>query len=108
MESESGFAGAIVRLLATLLRASGAFTSFVEDRAASIRAAWRQELRRAASTLIYALLATFFICSALAWGAVALMLAFWETHRVLVASLIGAAFLLLAVAVLLLLQRDTR
>jgi len=107
-ESGSGVSGAVVRLLATLLRMSGAFSSFVEDRAASMRAAWKHELRRTASTLIYALVAAFFICSAAAWGAAALMMAFWETHRVLVASLLAGAFVLLALGAVLLLRRDTR
>jgi len=107
-ESGSGMAGAMMRLIATLLRLSGAVGNFVEDRVASLHAAWKQELRRTAATLIYALVAAFFLCSAAAWGALALMMAFWETHRVLVASLLAAAFLLLAVGVLLLLRRDTR
>jgi hypothetical protein len=107
-ESGSGVSGAVVRLLATLLRLSGAFSNFVEDRAASMRAAWKQELRRTASVLVYALVAAFSICSAAAWGAAALMMAFWETHRVLVASLLAGAFVLLALGVLLLLRRDTR
>ncbi|MBK6674610.1 MAG: phage holin family protein [Proteobacteria bacterium] len=110
MESEagSGVSGAAMRLIATLMRLTGAFSHFVEDRAASLRASWKQELRRTASALVYALVAAFFICSAAAWGAFALMMAFWETHRVLVASLLSGAFLLLAVIVLLLLRRDTR
>jgi hypothetical protein len=106
-EAGSGVSGAAMRLIATLLRASGSFSHFVGDRAASIRAAWKQELRRTASALIYALVAAFFICSAAAWGAVALMMAFWETHRVLVAALLAGAFALLALIVLLLLRRDT-
>jgi hypothetical protein len=110
MESETGagVSGAVVRLIATLLRLSGSVGNFVDDRVASLRATWNQELRRAASTLIYALVAAFFICSAAAWGAFALMTAFWETHRVLVAALLAGAFVLLAVVVLLLLRRDTR
>jgi hypothetical protein len=107
-ESGSGISGAATRLIATLLRVSGSFSHFVEDRAASVRATWKQELRRTASTLIYALVAAFFICSAAAWGAVALMMAFWETHRVLVAALLAGAFMMMAVIVLLLLRRDTR
>lgn len=110
MESEpgSGVAGAAMRLIATLLRLSGAFGNFVEDRAAAVRATWKQELHRAAASLIYALVAAFFICSAAAWGALALMMAFWETHRVLVASLLAVAFVLMAGGVLMLLRRDTR
>lgn len=107
-ESGSGMSGAVVRLVATLLRLSGAFSTFVEDRAASMRATWKHELRRTASTLIYALVAAFFICSAAAWGAVALMMVFWDTHRVLVASLLAGAFVLLALGAVLLLRRDTR
>jgi hypothetical protein len=110
MESDigSGIAATLMRLVATLLRVSGAVGHFVEDRAASLCAAWKRELRRAAATLIYTLVAAFFICSAAAWGALALMLAFWETHRVLVASLLAGAFLLLAVIAVLLLRRGTR
>jgi hypothetical protein len=110
VESASGFgvAGIVARLIATLLRLSGSVSGFVEERAAAIRAAWKEELHRTASTLIYALVGAFFVCSAAAWAAFALMLAFWETHRVLVASLVAATFLLLAVLVLLLLRRGTR
>ena len=97
METEhaSGIPAAIVRLLATLLRLSGSVSQFVDDRAAAVRATWKQELRRTASSLVYSLVAAFFICSAAAWGAAALMMAFWETHRVLVASLLAGAFVLL-------------
>jgi hypothetical protein len=110
VESESGFgvASVVARVIATFLRLSGSISDFVEDRAAAIRAAWKEELHRTASTLIYALVGAFFVCSAAAWGAFALMLAFWDTHRVLVASLVAAAFLLLAVLVLVLLRRGTR
>jgi hypothetical protein len=110
MQSEDthGIPGAAMRLIATLLRLTGAVGSYVDNRVASLRATWNQELRRAASALIYALVAAFFICSAAAWGAFALMTAFWETHRVLVASLLAGAFLLLAVIAVLLLRRDTR
>ncbi len=107
-EAPSGVSAAIVRLLATLLRVSGAFSQFVDARAAAARATWKQELRRTASALIYALVGAFFVCSAAAWGAAALMMAFWDTNRVLVASLLAVAFLLLAVIVLLLLRRDTK
>jgi hypothetical protein len=110
MESElgSGIAATLMRLAATLLRVSGAVGHFVEERAASICAAWKRELRRAAATLICTLVAAFFICSAAAWGAFALMLAFWDTHRVLVASLLAGMFGLLAVIAVLLLSRRTR
>jgi hypothetical protein len=110
VSTDSGFgvAGVVARLIAMLLRLSGSISGYVEDRAAAIRAAWYQELRRSAATLIYALVGAFFICSAAAWCAFALMLAFWDTHRVLVASLVATAFLLLAVLVLLLLRRGTR
>jgi hypothetical protein len=107
-ESGSGISGAVFRLISTVLRMSGAVGNFVEERAASIRATWKEELHRIASTLIYALVAAFFICSAAAWGAFALMLAFWDTHRVLVASLLAGGFLLMSVAVVLLLRRGTR
>lgn len=107
-ETGSGVSGAAMRLIATLMRLTGSFSHFVEDRAASVRATWKQELRRTASALVYALVAAFFICSAAAWGAFAVMMAFWETHRVLVASLLSGTFVLLAVIVLLLLRRDTR
>ncbi|MFO1504062.1 MAG: hypothetical protein U1F39_09640 [Steroidobacteraceae bacterium] len=107
-ESSGGIAGAAMRLIATLMRITGSMSQFVDNRAAAMRATWKHELRRTASALIYSLVAAFFICSAAAWGAVALMMAFWETHRVLVASLLAAAFLLLAGGVLWLLHRDTR
>lgn len=98
----------LMRMLSTLLRMGGLFTQFVEARKASVRATWRRELRRSASVLLYALVGAFFICAAATWGAAALLMAFWETHRVLVASLLAGGFALLAVIVLLLLRRDTR
>jgi len=107
-EHGSGLSAAVVRLLASLLRVSGTFTAYVEDRAASMRDAWNRELRRAASTMIYAVVAAFFICSAAAWASFALMLAFWESNRVLVASLLAGVFLLLAVIGVLLLRKGTR
>jgi hypothetical protein len=100
--------GVMALLFAGMRRLYTTLNSFVTDRAAAVRAAWFVELRRAAATVIYSLLIAFFICCAAAVGALALMLAFWDTHRVLVASLLAGGFLLLAGVALALLRRGTR
>jgi hypothetical protein len=100
--------GILALLFAGAQRLQNMINAYVADRAAAVRAAWHVELRRTADTVIYSLLSAFFICSAAAVGALALMLAFWDTHRVLVASSLAAGFLVLAVITLTLLRRGTR
>lgn len=105
---EFGTPGALARVLAALQRLRNTMNNYIDERVAAVRSAWVAELRRTASAVIYALLTAFFVCSAAAWGAFALMLAFWDTHRVLVAGLLAGGFLLLGGLTVALLRSGTR
>jgi len=58
---------------------------------------WMQGLL---SALLWALVAIFAAGASLVFGAVALILAFWDTHRVLVALLVTGGFVLITVGAL--------
>jgi hypothetical protein len=82
--------------------------TFVESRTAEVRAAWRQELRRMAVARVAALTTAFFICATTAFASFSILLAFWDTHRVLVAALISVGFAVLALVSTVMLRNATR
>lgn len=96
-----GLFGALRRMLATLL-------AMVHTRLELITTELEEEIHRAASILLWALVALFFGSLAVLMLALMLLIVFWETHRVLVAALITAAFLGLAIATALLARARLR
>jgi uncharacterized membrane protein YqjE len=80
----------------------------VEKRLERLRAAIRQEVRRAASALALAIAAAALAFAALAFGAVAILIAAWDSNPVLAAALIALGFCLLAIIAVLLMRSRTR
>jgi len=95
-------------LLAALGRLSGAVASVVEDGTARAVAAYRLELRRVAAQFALALAAAFFVCAAAGFAVSAILMAFWDTHRVLATSCIAAGLALCALGCAQLMRRNTR
>ncbi len=99
-------------------RAAGLFEAFerlgatvstgMETRLQRLRAAVREEVRRAASALGLAIVAAAFAFAALAFGAVAILIAAWDTQPVLAAALIALGFAVISIAAVLMLRSCTR
>lgn len=102
------FADNAAGLVETLARLGNVMAAGVESRVGRMRAALRAEVRRAASALALALLAALLGFATLAFGAVAILIAAWDTHPVLAAALVALGFGMLALAALLLMRSNTR
>lgn len=97
----AGLFGALGRLLDTA-------RNFAGERMEQLGSAWRAEVRRLAMALALGLMSAFFVCAAAALAMFAVLLAFWDTHRVLAAALVGACFAGLALIAVLMLRNCTR
>jgi hypothetical protein len=82
--------------------------TFLEERAAAMSVMWRLELRRAAVVVACSLVLSFFICAAASFAILSILLAFWNTHRVLAAAGVSVGCIICAAASLLLLRNHTR
>ena len=80
----------------------------LEKRLERLRAAVRSEVRRAASAFALAIAAAALGFAALAFGAVAILIAAWDSNPVLAAALIALGFCLLAIIAVLLMRSCTR
>lgn len=99
--SISGLLDAMGRLGATM-------AASVETRFERMRAAIRTEVRLAASAFAFAIAAAAFLVAALVFGAIAVMIAAWNTHPVLAAALIATGFGMMAIVAVLMLRGSTR
>lgn len=77
------------RLLATLL-------AIAQTRLELVTTELQEEMQRAATVVLWALLALFFASLGVLMLALTLLIVFWEEHRLLAAALICAGFLLAA------------
>ena len=89
-EPASGFLGSLHRLATT-------FVALAHTRLELVTTEVEEEVHRAASILLWTLVALFFGSLFVLMLAVTLLIVFWEEHRVLAASLITAMFLAAAV-----------
>ncbi len=80
----------------------------LEKRLEQLRIAVQMEVRRAAATLALSVAAAMLGFAALAFGAVAILIASWDSHPVLAASLIALGFGLLSIIAVLLTRSGTR
>jgi uncharacterized membrane protein YqjE len=94
-------------LLDSIERIGASVGRLVEDKLHALRTAVRGEMRRAASALMWGVLTALLAFMALEFAAVTLLIAAWDTHRVLAAGLIAAGFLVLALAALLAMRGST-
>ena len=95
-------------LLEAIGRIGATVGANLESRVGRLRAAIRAEVRRAASAFALALVAALLAFATLAFGAVAILIAAWDTHPVLAAAMIALAFGMLAIVALLLMRGNTR
>ncbi len=96
-ERRPGLLGAARRMLATLI-------AIVHTRLELFTTEIEEEIHRAASILLWSLVALFFGSLTVLMLAVTVLVVFWDTNRILAASLITGTFLLLT-AVFALLAR---
>jgi hypothetical protein len=82
--------------------------TFLDERAAAMTLMWRVELRRVAVVVACSLVLSFFVCAAAGFAILAILLAFWDTHRVLASAGISVGCIVCAAGSLLLLRNQTR
>jgi hypothetical protein len=96
------------QLVAGLRRAREWLGVLAEEQLMQALALFRSEMRRAALTLVCALMAAFFGCAACSLAILSLFLALWEHHRILAGALATALCALLALGSVLVLKEFTR
>jgi uncharacterized membrane protein YqjE len=84
-------------LLASLRHMFATVLALVHTRVELFTTEVEEEIQRAAGILLWALVALFFGSLTVMFLAVLVLIVFWDDHRVLAASLITAAFLLLTI-----------
>jgi uncharacterized membrane protein YqjE len=82
--------------------------AFIHTRVELISVELEQELWRARSLLIWGFAALLLSLLAIGFGGIALIVAYWDTHRELVSALVAGGFLLLALLAVLLLLRTLK
>jgi len=87
--AEGRLFGAVRRMLAT-------FLAVVQTRAELATTELQEEIQHAATILVWSLVALFFASLSVLMIAVTVLIAFWDTHRLLVALVISGVFIALA------------
>jgi len=100
--------GRFSAILETFEHLGATVASNMESRVQRLRAGVRAEVRKAASALGLAIVAAAFTVAALTFGAVAILIAAWDTQPVLAAALIALGFAIIAIAAVLMLRGSTR
>lgn len=99
-------AGPISGLIGSLKNALSTLVAIAQTRLEILSVELQEEIGRAANLLLWALIALFAASIGLFLGALVLIFAFWDTHRLLVSLLVmGFFFLLASMAVLVLRAR---
>lgn len=104
----SSLAGTILDMLQSVSHIGEMVASGIDARVSQLRAALRNEVQRIAASLALALLAAACGFAAFVFGAVAIMVAAWNSHPALAAALIGAGFALIAVVALFAVRAQAR
>lgn len=104
----SNIAASLLDILGSVRHIGSMFGEAVEQRLSQLRAAVRAEVRCAAKAIGMAIIAAACGFAALAFGAIAILIAAWPTHPVLAAALIALGFALLAVFALIVIRSCTR
>jgi O-antigen/teichoic acid export membrane protein len=100
----SGIAG----LISAMGQLGAAVAANLERRLEQFRIEVRLEVHRAAATLALSIAAVALGFAALAFGAVAILIASWDSDPVLAAALIALGFCLLSIIAVLLMRSGTR
>jgi uncharacterized membrane protein YqjE len=95
-------------MFSRLSMARALIRGFLDERAEALTAMWRAELRRAAVVRACSLMLSFFVVAAVGFAVFAVILAYWETHRVLAAAGVSIVLAVCAVASGLTLHRHTQ
>jgi uncharacterized membrane protein YqjE len=104
----SDFGSRLGGILSSIEQLGSMVAGNVETRLQRLRAAVRTEVQRAASALALAIVAAAFTFAALAFGAVAILIAAWDTYPVLAAALIALGFAIIAIVAVLMMRRCSR
>lgn len=86
----------------------GTFVSIAHTRLQLLTTELQEEVREVGEILVWSFIALFAAMMALFLGALAVIFVFWETHRVLAALSMTAAFLLIAAIAAVLLRNKLR
>jgi uncharacterized membrane protein YqjE len=100
-----GSASGIFHSLSTFI---GSLLGIVHTRLELLTTELQEEVQYAAKLLLWAFVAAFAAMMALFLGALTVIFAFWDTHRLLVAALMVALFIAIAVVALLVLRSKMR
>jgi uncharacterized membrane protein YqjE len=92
----------------TLRRLARSLVFTIEMRLERLAAAWRHEAHRVIALLALSLVAASFVFAAVFFAVFGIILALWETQRVLAFGLAAGVFALCAAVALLLIGRNLR
>lgn len=107
--SESGAeTGPVGGLISSLKNMVSSLIAIAQTRLELISTELQEEVGRAAELLLWAFIALFAAGIGLFLGALVLIFAFWDTHRVLVSVLVMGFFFLLALTAVLVLRAKLR
>lgn len=104
MAYEGAGSGPISSLIGSLKSSLSTLIAIVQTRLDIFSTELQEEIGRAANVLLWAFVALFSAGIGLFVGALVLIFAFWETHRVLVSVLVMGFFFLLALFAALMLR----
>lgn len=85
--------GPLTRLLHSLTTLVATFVEIGETRLSLLAVELQEEVYRAAGFLLYAMTAVFLATLGLAMAAFALVIAFWDSHRLLVSLLVSGGLI---------------
>ena len=100
-QSESGLFASLQRMLATLI-------TLVQTRLELVSVEIEEQIEHAAAVLLWSIAAIFFASLSILLLALTIVIAFWDEHRLLAASLVTASFALTAVLAALVVRRRLR
>ncbi len=92
----------------TLRRLARSMVSTIEMRLERLAAAWRHEAHRVIALLALSMAATSFVVAAVFFAVLGIILALWETQRVLAFALASGVFAVFGFIALLLIRRNLR
>ncbi len=92
----------------TLRRLARSMVSTIEMRLERLAAAWRHEAHRVIALLALSMAAASFVVAAVFFAVLGIILALWETQRVLAFALAAGVFAVFGLVALLLIRRNLR
>jgi uncharacterized membrane protein YqjE len=104
MANDGAGTGPISALIGSLKNALSTLIAIAQTRLEIVSTELQEEIGRAANLLLWAFVALFAAGMGLFVGALVLIFAFWETHRVLVSVLVMSFFFVLALSAALVLR----